>query len=86
MNQVFTTLFCVGISKLLAAQTRYTINCSFDVLPDNSKAYLIHSGQRKIIDSGIVMNETFVLNGHNLEATHTLICIREKLISLQTFY
>jgi hypothetical protein len=51
----------------------YKIEGSVKGLPNQSKIYLIHGGQRKTIDSAVVHNEHFVLSGNLQEPAHTYV-------------
>ncbi|WP_163823260.1 DUF4369 domain-containing protein, partial [Proteus mirabilis] len=55
------------------AQYSYEIQGHIKGLLDNTKIYLINGGKRKTIDSALVKNERFVLQGRVDDAFHTYL-------------
>ncbi|GAB3919192.1 DUF4369 domain-containing protein [Larkinella terrae] len=52
-------------------------------LPDQTKLYLIDGGKRKIIDSAVVRQERFVMNGHMAETAHTYLYAGKGSLSMK---
>lgn len=68
------TIFLILISFYsLKAQNGYDIHGNIHGLIDNTKIYLINSGERKIIDSAFVKNEKFILKGRLKDVIHTYL-------------
>jgi hypothetical protein len=71
---VFALISVFSIKSSFAQNSaNYRIEGHINGLADNSKIYLINGGQRKTIDSAIVMNEHFLLTGKLSEPIHTYL-------------
>ncbi|GAB3335393.1 hypothetical protein GCM10027299_44340 [Larkinella ripae] len=61
----------------------YRVNGHILGLPDNTKMYLIDGGQRKVVDSAVVRQERFVLNGTMAEPAHMYLYAGKGSMSLK---
>ncbi|RRB02700.1 DUF4369 domain-containing protein [Larkinella rosea] len=80
---VFVPLLQFISGICFAQQNGYRVNGHILGLPDQTKLYLIDGGKRKIIDSAVVQQERFVLNGYMPETAHTYLYAGKGSVSMK---
>lgn len=76
MNRLLMIIALISIDTICYSQdltSGYTIEGHILGLEEKSKIYLIHGGQRKKIDSAVVINNHFIMTGKLNEPAHTYL-------------
>ncbi|GAB3269787.1 hypothetical protein GCM10027347_40030 [Larkinella harenae] len=70
-------------SGLAQSRSEYRVDGHIHGLPNETKVYLIDGGQRKVIDSAVVRQERFLLNGTVAEPVFTYLYAGKGAVSLK---